>query len=194
MRRECRELFPRHRGLAIAGCITARASRTCRDASRDRYLGISFEVGGGGNVPGIPGACATRNFTYLARGPCRPTVTWTLVTDLTCVLMKYTFFSMKGLFNVVCKIAAILFRARVSSGSDIYIVAVMGDSSVIDDSWQTSHYTWGFDMWRFWSWPRLPGPITGPLWREPPITGRFSWQNAGDATLSVTIPTLALVC
>ena len=26
--------------------------------------------GDGGNVPGIPGACATRNFTYLARGPC----------------------------------------------------------------------------------------------------------------------------
>ena len=24
---------------------------------------------GGQNVPGIPGACATRNFTYLARGP-----------------------------------------------------------------------------------------------------------------------------
>ena len=24
----------------------------------------------GGNVPGIPGACATHNFTYLARGPC----------------------------------------------------------------------------------------------------------------------------
>ena len=23
-----------------------------------------------GNVPGIPGACATRNFTYLIRGPC----------------------------------------------------------------------------------------------------------------------------
>ena len=23
-----------------------------------------------GNIPGIPGACATRNFTYLARGPC----------------------------------------------------------------------------------------------------------------------------
>ena len=29
----------------------------------------SFEVGGGENVPGIPGACATRNFTYLVRGP-----------------------------------------------------------------------------------------------------------------------------
>ena len=27
-----------------------------------------FEVGGGGKVPGIPGACVTRNFTYLVRG------------------------------------------------------------------------------------------------------------------------------
>ena len=33
---ECRERFPRHRGLAIPTCITARASRTCRDACRDR--------------------------------------------------------------------------------------------------------------------------------------------------------------
>ena len=30
----------------------------------------SLTNGGGENVPGIPGACATRNFTYLARGPC----------------------------------------------------------------------------------------------------------------------------
>ena len=29
----------------------------------------SLTGGGGENVPGIPGACATRNFTYLARGP-----------------------------------------------------------------------------------------------------------------------------
>ena len=36
MRRECRERFPRHRGLAIPTCITARAWRTCRDACRDR--------------------------------------------------------------------------------------------------------------------------------------------------------------
>ena len=70
MRRECREHFPRHRGLAIPTCITARASRTCRDACRGRWLAVSFEVGGGGNVLGIPGACATRNFTYLLRGPC----------------------------------------------------------------------------------------------------------------------------
>ena len=30
----------------------------------------SLTRGGGENVPGIPGACATRNFAYLARGPC----------------------------------------------------------------------------------------------------------------------------
>ena len=29
----------------------------------------SLTRGGGENVPGIPGACATRNFAYLARGP-----------------------------------------------------------------------------------------------------------------------------
>ena len=69
MRRECRERFPCHRGLAIPTCITARAWRTCRDACRDRWLVVSFEVGGGKNVPGIPGACATRNFAYLVRGP-----------------------------------------------------------------------------------------------------------------------------
>ena len=31
----------------------------------------SLTHGGGENVPGIPSACATRDFTYLARGPCR---------------------------------------------------------------------------------------------------------------------------
>ena len=40
MRRECRERFPRHSRLAIPTC-------------RDRYLAVSFEVGGGENEPGI---------------------------------------------------------------------------------------------------------------------------------------------
>ena len=37
MRRECRECFHRHRGLAIPTCITVRPSRTCRDACRGRF-------------------------------------------------------------------------------------------------------------------------------------------------------------
>ena len=55
--------------LAIPTGIKARAWRTCRDACQDRSRAVSVEVGGGGNVPGILGACATRNFTYLVRGP-----------------------------------------------------------------------------------------------------------------------------
>ena len=54
---------------------TARVWRACRDACRDRKLAVSFEVSGGGNIPGIPGTCATRNFTYLVRGPCYNQVT-----------------------------------------------------------------------------------------------------------------------
>ena len=60
--------FPRYRGLAIPTCITARAWRTCRDACRDRQLGTSLQAIGGENLPDIPGACATRHFSYLVRG------------------------------------------------------------------------------------------------------------------------------
>ena len=69
MHRECRKLILYHRELAIPTCITARAWRTCRDVCRDRYLAVAFEVGGGEIVPGIPGACTTRNFPYLVRAP-----------------------------------------------------------------------------------------------------------------------------
>ena len=54
MRRECRERFPRQRGLAIPTCITARAWRTCRDAYRDRWQVVSIEVGGGKTFPAFP--------------------------------------------------------------------------------------------------------------------------------------------
>ena len=43
----------------------------CRDAYRDREPTVSFEVGGGVNVPSNLGACAHRKFTYLVRGPWR---------------------------------------------------------------------------------------------------------------------------
>ena len=34
-------------------------------------MSVSLTCGGGGNVPGIPGACAVDNFAYLVRGPRR---------------------------------------------------------------------------------------------------------------------------
>ena len=45
----------------------------------------SLTRGGGGNVPGIPSACATRNFTYLVRGPC-----WDEDTILQCYAIPST--------------------------------------------------------------------------------------------------------
>ena len=69
MHRECRERFPRHRlqrkplvsdpGMHHGTCVTH--VPWCMSGSLIR--------GGGENVPGIPGACATHNFTYLVRGP-----------------------------------------------------------------------------------------------------------------------------
>ena len=46
----------------------------------------SLTHGGGENVPGIPGACATHNFTYLARGPCKWRTAHSYLID--CICMK----------------------------------------------------------------------------------------------------------
>ena len=69
MRRECRERFPRHRllrkplvsdpGMHHGTCVT----------HVPWCMSGPLTHGGGENVPGIPGAWANRNFTYLARGP-----------------------------------------------------------------------------------------------------------------------------
>ena len=71
MCRECRERFPRHRlrwkspvsdpDMHHSTCVTH--VPWCMPGSLNRI--------GGENVPGIPGACTTRNFTYLVRGPCK---------------------------------------------------------------------------------------------------------------------------
>ena len=74
MHREYRELFPRPRlqskplvsdpGMHHDTCVTH--VPWCMSGSLTRYGGVPRHSPG---VPGIPGACATHNFTYLARGP-----------------------------------------------------------------------------------------------------------------------------
>ena len=68
MRRECREHFPRCRlqrkplvcdpGMHHGKCVTH--VPWCMSGSLIRCSGE--------NIPGIPGACATRNFAYMVRG------------------------------------------------------------------------------------------------------------------------------
>ena len=66
MRWECRERFSRQRKPLVSDpsmhhctCVTHVAW----------WMSGSLTRGGGENVPSIPGACATRNFINLARGP-----------------------------------------------------------------------------------------------------------------------------
>ena len=68
MHRECRERFPHHR---------LQRKRLVSDPSMHHGTSVThvpwcmsglLARGGGENVPAIPGACTTRNFTYLARG------------------------------------------------------------------------------------------------------------------------------
>ena len=59
---------------ASDGQRSRHASRHVRYARAVMHAGVanqrfSLKSGGGENVPGIPGACATRSFTYLVRGP-----------------------------------------------------------------------------------------------------------------------------
>ena len=77
MPQECWERFPHHRlqmkpqvndpSMHHGTCVN-----TCRDACRDRYPPVTWE-----NIPCIPSACATHNFTYQVRGP------WDRVTKAT---------------------------------------------------------------------------------------------------------------
>ena len=70
--------FRGNRWSAIPACITARARRTCRDACRD-----CLTRGGAENIPGIPGTCATRRFTYLVRGVLAYCMGWIVKRKLT---------------------------------------------------------------------------------------------------------------
>ena len=68
MRLECREHFPRH-PLQRKPLVTDPGMHqgTC-DTHMPWCMSGSLTRGGGENVPDIPGACANRNFTYMARG------------------------------------------------------------------------------------------------------------------------------
>ena len=67
MHRECRERFPRHR-LQRKPLVSdpVRHHDTCVTHVPWCMSG-SLTRGGGENVPGIPGACTTRDFTYLEK-------------------------------------------------------------------------------------------------------------------------------
>ena len=74
MHRECSERFPRYRRLRKPLVRDPSVHHGTCVTHVPWCMSGSLTRGGGENVPGIPGACATSNFTYLARGP------WLLVS------------------------------------------------------------------------------------------------------------------
>ena len=69
LRREWRERFTRH-WLQRKPLISHPSMHHGTCVTHVPWcMSVSLTYGGGENVPVIPGACATRNFTYLVRGP-----------------------------------------------------------------------------------------------------------------------------
>ena len=64
---------------------------TSKETASKRSRHASLTHSGGENVSGIPGACATRNFTYLARGP-----------FLALARLLYIDFRLRHFTNILC--------------------------------------------------------------------------------------------
>ena len=101
MRRECRERFPRYHGFVC-----------------------------GKNVPGIPGACATRNFTYLVRDSC---LWWEIDIHGCYKLVKINFVPI-----CVWKINRRMWCHNASSSPS---------RDVIDQLWSRQKQATGLDAW-----------------------------------------------
>ena len=70
MSRECRERFHRHWLKKTLVSHPGMRHGTCV-VHVPWYMSGSLSRSARENVPGIPGACVNRNFTYLVRGPCQ---------------------------------------------------------------------------------------------------------------------------
>ena len=78
---------------ATAGKQSRHASWQVRDARAVMHAGVAnsrfpLNSAEGGNVPGIPGACATRNFTYLVRGPWKQHFENCISADIQCFFRR----------------------------------------------------------------------------------------------------------
>ena len=119
MRRECRERFPRHRlqrkplvsdpGIHHGTCV--RHVPWC--------MSWSLTSVGGENVPGILGACATRNFTYLARGPWLGAVLCKRLFLKTIVQIRLTFKHSRVHYPCVSSVASIKLRLDSTKGFSV---------------------------------------------------------------------------
>ena len=119
MRRECRECFPCHRLINDPGMDHG----TC-DTHVPWCMSGSLTHGGGENVPGIPGSCAARCFTYLVRGPCRGPFEEKWVTQIKAWICTYKhgFCGMKLLSSRPQRHGEVRARARLINNTPLFYV------------------------------------------------------------------------
>ena len=122
MRRECQERFPRKRLQRKPLVI---------DPGMHNGMSGSLTRGVGENVPGIPGACATHIFTYLARGPLHKTIICQTAAAHDGMLVQYVYFG---------------FRWRIGTGQAInyYLISWWHGSSMHIRVTQPQWYSWGW--------------------------------------------------
>ena len=155
MHRECRECFPRHRlqrkpivsdhGMHHGKCVTH--VPWCMSASLTRGVGE--------NVPGIPGACTTRNFTQLARGPLlnyyNPLFTW--ISSFIHAPFLMQFYVISGMEMMQINNGVTNFSAR---GPQAYIGQII-DVICIRGLWSALIKTIS-------CWPGVPGWYLNQYW------------------------------
>ena len=138
MRQECRERFPRHQlqkkplvndpGRHHGTCVT----------HVPWFMSGSPTCGGVENVPTIPGACATYNFTYLARGPWRVCSVTAVKTSSThqdlCTICTFLYLILAGWYS----------RLPISHREGYYTgkVVAVATLNVIGKSMTRFHQEW----------------------------------------------------
>ena len=93
---ECRERFSRH-WLRRKPLVSDPAMHHGTCVTHVPWcMSVSLTRGGGENVPGLPGACATRNFTNLLRGSwkshewCKSSFIYRIIRTDICTILQFT--------------------------------------------------------------------------------------------------------
>ena len=159
MRRECRERFPRHRlqrkplvsdpDMHHGTCVT----------HVPWCMSVSLNAVVGENVPGIPGACATRNFTYLARGPW-----WTKI---------YGCNRMKSWHGHTCRIDALCAAQKANDPELCPFVDASLNTVLNEQLWMKWDSCYLTPMWRYsHMWDKIKSSANNRL-----VGNMSSWKN-----------------
>ena len=185
MRRKCRERFPHHR-LKRKPLISDLNMRHGTCVTHVPWcMSGSLTVGGGENVLSIPGTYATRNLTYLVRGPCG----FCNSVESHCTEVQYykslQYFSGKGGEGITQK-SGVFARSRYQGQRQIlrdvntcpcptYLLLVQHSSNQTLTSHDTPH------RYREVIYAVLQKPGHGKTWHDHSVSWKITIHNPSDS-------------